>query len=77
MTTSRRTFLKTSLAVSAATALSRTPIAGAEKSTARDYYELRAYRMKPGGSSAHAAATLRQRAVKGGRKRCMGEGKPG
>ncbi|MBI5766442.1 MAG: NIPSNAP family protein [Verrucomicrobia bacterium] len=52
MKTSRRTFLKTSLAASAATALSHAPLAGAEKSAGRDYYELRAYRLKPGAATA-------------------------
>ena len=53
MNSTRRTFLKTSLAASAATALARTPLAAAEKSSgSREYYELRSYRLKPGASPA-------------------------
>lgn len=49
MTSTRRSFLKTSFAASAAAALARSPLAAAEKSgAARDYYELRAYKLKPG-----------------------------
>ncbi len=49
----RRNFLTTSLAASTAAALARSPLAAAEKSaTGRDYYELRAYRLKSGASSA-------------------------
>src|SRR5476651_2560516 len=50
----RRDFLTTSLAATAAAALARSPLAAAEKSaaTARDYYELRAYRFKPGAATA-------------------------
>jgi hypothetical protein len=49
----RREFLTTSLAASAAATLASSPLAAAEKSPgARDYYELRAYRLKPGASSA-------------------------
>jgi hypothetical protein len=49
----RRDFLTTSLTASAVAALGRSPLAAAENSTgARDYYELRAYRLKPGASSA-------------------------
>ncbi len=49
----RRDFLTTSLAASAAAALARSPLAAAENSPgARDYYELRAYRLKPGASTA-------------------------
>lgn len=50
MNTSRRSFLKSSLAASAATAFAHTATA-AGASAARDYYELRAYRLKPGASS--------------------------
>jgi len=53
MISSRRTFLKTSLAATAATALARMPLAAAEKSAGgRDYFELRAYRLKAGATSA-------------------------
>ena len=53
MISSRRTFLKTSLAATAATALARTSFAAAEKSAGgRDYFELRAYRLKSGATSA-------------------------
>jgi hypothetical protein len=49
----RREFLTTSLAASAAATLTSSPLVAAEKSSgARDYYELRAYRLKPGTSSA-------------------------
>jgi len=49
----RRDFLITSLTGSAVAAFARTPLAAAENSTsARDYYELRAYRLKPGASAA-------------------------
>ncbi len=55
MKSSRRDFLKTSLAVSAASAaaLATGPIATAadKASSARDYYEVRAYRLKPGASA--------------------------
>lgn len=48
----RRDFLTTSLAASAAAALARSPLAAAEKSaTGRDYYELRAYRLKAGAAT--------------------------
>jgi hypothetical protein len=56
MNSSRRAFLKTSLAASAATAALASGIkaSAADKTaaSARDYYELRAYRMKPGASTA-------------------------
>ncbi len=49
----RRDFLTTSLAASAAAALARSPLSAAEDSAAgRDYYELRAYRLKPGAATA-------------------------
>jgi len=49
----RRDFLTTSLAASAAAALARSPLSAAENSAAgRDYYELRAYRLKPGAATA-------------------------
>lgn len=49
----RRDFLTTSFAASALAALARTPLSAAEKSAAgRDYYELRAYRLKPGATTA-------------------------
>lgn len=49
----RREFLTTSLAASAAATLASPPLAAAEKSSgARDYYELRAYRLRTGGSPA-------------------------
>jgi hypothetical protein len=47
----RRTFLKTSLAASATTALAGRATA-APAGNAREYYELRAYRVKPGASLA-------------------------
>jgi hypothetical protein len=53
-TSSRRTFLKTSLAAGAATTLASLPAvsarAAAAPAAARDFYELRAYRLKPGAS---------------------------
>jgi hypothetical protein len=53
MNPSRRTFLKTSLAVSAGAALSQTlGAAGASNSAPRECYDLRAYRLKPGASPA-------------------------
>ena len=50
----RRDFLKTSLAASAAAAAfaGRSAAANASTSTAREYYELRAYRLKAGASPA-------------------------
>ncbi len=49
----RRDFLKTTLAASTAVALaSRGVAASASASGGRDYYELRAYRLKPGASTA-------------------------
>ena len=49
----RRDFLTTSITASAVAALVRTPLAAAENSpVARDYYELRSYRLKPGASAA-------------------------
>jgi hypothetical protein len=47
MRTSRRQFVATSLAASAAVAAS-SPDLRAQKAAAREYYELRAYRLKPG-----------------------------
>jgi hypothetical protein len=59
MNSTRRTFLKTSLAATAATAISRSPLAAAEASTAgREYYELRAYRLKSGATAAALDAYL-------------------
>lgn len=56
MTTTRRDFLKSSLAATATTAAlaAGTTAAAAEKpaASARDYYEVRAYRLKPGASTA-------------------------
>jgi hypothetical protein len=53
MSSTRRSFLKTSLAASAAAALTCAKLSAAEKSAAgREYYELRAYRQKPGASPA-------------------------
>jgi hypothetical protein len=55
MNSTRRSFLKTSLAASATTAVLAAGVnaSAAEKSaaSARDYYELRAYRLKPGAST--------------------------
>ena len=52
----RRDFLKTSLAVTATTAAlaasAKSTAAEKPSMTARDYYELRSYRLKPGASSA-------------------------
>jgi hypothetical protein len=49
----RRDFLTTSLTASAVAVLVRSPLAATENFTgARDYYELRAYRLKPGASAA-------------------------
>lgn len=49
----RRDFLKTSLAASAALAAAgRASAASAPSGAAREYYELRAYRVKPGASTA-------------------------
>jgi hypothetical protein len=48
----RREFLKTSLAASAATALSATGLRAASTPTgAREYYDLRSYRVKAGGAT--------------------------
>ena len=53
MPSTRRTFLKTSLAASAAATLGPVKLSAAEKPTAgREYYELRSYRLKPGASAA-------------------------
>jgi hypothetical protein len=52
MPSTRRSFLKTSLAASAAATLGAVKLSAAEKSAGREYYELRAYRLKPGASSA-------------------------
>jgi hypothetical protein len=51
----RRDFLKTSIAASALTALPGAKASGAEtasSATGRDFYELRAYRLKPGATHA-------------------------
>ncbi len=49
----RRNFLTTSLAATAAAALARLPLSAAEKPAGgRGYFELRAYRLKPGGTAA-------------------------
>jgi hypothetical protein len=48
MKSTRRTFLKTSLAASAFSTLASAPLGAAEPSAGRDYYDLRAYRLKPG-----------------------------
>jgi len=52
MSSTRRTFLKTSVAASAAATLGAMKLTAAEKSAAREYYELRSYRLKPGASTA-------------------------
>ena len=53
MNPNRRTFLKTSLVASASAALaSATSAAAATPRAAREYYELRSYRLKTGGSRA-------------------------
>lgn len=51
MRTSRRQFVASTLAASAAAAASSTDL-GAQKPAAREYYELRAYRLKPGSPTA-------------------------
>eukprot|EP01035_Chromulina_nebulosa_P004205 gene4205-5738_t len=63
MPSTRRDFLKTTLAASATTAALAAGVkaTAAEKPTmasARDYYELRAYRLKPGASAALLDAYL-------------------
>ena len=59
MKNSRRDFLKTSLTASALTALPAGLSAADTKAGAgRDYYELRAYRLKPGASKARLDAYL-------------------
>lgn len=64
MTTSRRVFLKTSLAATATTAAFTTGLtsSAADKpsAAARDYYEVRAYRLKPGASTALLDSYLEQ-----------------
>ena len=60
----RRDFLTTSLAVSAAAALAPLPLSAAEKSAAgRGYYELRAYRLKPGGDVAPLSRYLEKAVI--------------
>ncbi|MDP3070885.1 MAG: twin-arginine translocation signal domain-containing protein [Opitutaceae bacterium] len=54
----RRDFLKTSLAASAAVVTAGRVSAAAPAAAAREYYELRAYRLKPGGSAAGLDAYL-------------------
>lgn len=57
----RRAFLKTSLAASAAAALGGGELSAAGSATdARDYYELRAYRLKPGATHALLDGYLEQ-----------------
>ena len=51
MNNSRRTFLTSTLAASAATALSTTSLRAAAAPAGREYYDLRAYRLKPGAPS--------------------------
>lgn len=51
MRTSRRHFVASTLAASAAAAVSTTDLR-AQKAAAREYYELRAYRLKPGSPTA-------------------------
>ena len=66
----RRDFLKTSLAASAAAAFaSRSAAASASASAARDYYELRAYRLKPGASAAGLDAYLAKAFIPAANKR--------
>lgn len=51
MPITRRSFLNASLVTSAATVLARTQLGAAEEGTAaREFYELRSYRLKPGAS---------------------------
>lgn len=54
MPTPRRAFLKSAAVASAATAVSTAPFASAQErgAAAREYYELRAYRLKPGAPTA-------------------------
>ena len=60
MTTPRRNFIKTSLAVSAAAVLPATALSAAPGTSSgkREFYELRAYKMKPGASDASLHAYL-------------------
>ena len=59
MNPNRRTFLKTSLVASASAALaSATSASAATPRAAREYYELRSYRLKAGGSRAPLEAYL-------------------
>jgi hypothetical protein len=59
MNPNRRTFLKTSLVASASAAFaSATSAAAATPRAAREYYELRSYRLKAGGSRAPLEAYL-------------------
>lgn len=61
MNSTRRDFLKTSLAASAATALPAGLAAADTKAGAgRDYYELRAYRLKPGSATTRLDGYLEQ-----------------
>lgn len=64
---SRRTFLKTSLVVGAATTFAGLATSSAHAAAApaagRDYYELRAYRLKPGASDALIHAYLEKALV--------------
>jgi hypothetical protein len=57
MATTRRTFLKSSLVASASAALTAAA-ASAAPAAAREFYELRAYRLKPGASRAPVDAYL-------------------
>lgn len=50
MNTNRRSFLKTTLVASSVTALARESALAAGGDAGRDYYDLRAYRLKPGAS---------------------------
>ncbi len=56
----RRDFLKTTLTVSAAAALATRPAAAAPAAGAREYYELRAYKLKPGSARAGLDTYLAQ-----------------
>ena len=51
MTHSRRAFLKSTLAASAATAVSTAGLPAAAASAGREYYDLRSYRLKPGAAT--------------------------
>ena len=72
MKSNRRNFLTTALAASAATALSQDSLQAAESGGARDFYDLRAYRLKQGADHTLLDGYLKKALIPALNKRGIG-----